>query len=81
MNTGINVNSKEFKKANKIEYHHIDPQYMGGSPTGKKVPLVSSYHQMITNELRKYHPYGKGKLPASERQKIMQQVYSKYPLP
>lgn len=37
-------------KANKIEYHHIDPQYMGGSPTGKKVPLVGSYHQMITNE-------------------------------
>lgn len=53
---------------------------MGGSPTGKIVPLVGSYHQMITNEFRKYHTYGKGKLPASERQKIMQQVYSKYPL-
>ena len=49
MNAGINVNDKEFKKANKIEYHHIDPQYMGGSPTGKKVPWNLTYDNNLNN--------------------------------
>ena len=45
------------KKANKIEYHHIDPQYMGGNPKGKKVPLVDSYKTLYEQVIAKY---GKG---------------------
>ena len=68
-------------KAGKIEQHHIDPKYMGSDPKGPKIPLDGAYHQEITNEFRKRHPYGGGTLPVDERQAIMEQVYKKLPLP
>jgi RHS repeat-associated protein len=68
-------------KAGKIEYHHIDPKYMGGDINGPTVPLDASYHQVITNEFRSYHGYGKGTLNETDRTIIMNKVYSKYPIP
>ena len=68
------------KKANKFEYHHIDPKYMGGNPYGPMVRIEDSYHQMITNEFRRLHPYNKGKLPLEQRKQIMKSVYRKYPI-
>jgi hypothetical protein len=45
------------------------------------VPLDAAYHQQITNEFRRLHPYG-SEVPSPARvQEIMRQVYDKYPLP
>lgn len=68
-------------KAGKIERHHITPEYLGGARSGPKVPLDAAYHQQITNEFRRLHPYG-SEVPSPARvQEIMRQVYDKYPLP
>jgi hypothetical protein len=68
-------------KAGKIEQHHITPEYIGGARNGPKVPLDAAYHQQITNEFRRLHPYG-SEVPSPARvQEIMRQVYEKYPLP
>jgi hypothetical protein len=48
---------------------------------GPLVPLNGSYHQLITNEFRALWPYGKNIPGAAELENIMNQVYSKYPLP
>lgn len=69
------------KKAGHLEWHHIDPKYMGGNPNGKLIQLDGAYHQMITNEFRIIQPYGIRKLDESIRNSIMKQVYMKYPLP
>lgn len=69
------------KKAGKFEYHHIDPQYMGGDPKGTTVLINAAYHQKITNEFRGLHPYNKGKLPEGQRIIIMEKVYKKFPIP
>lgn len=69
------------KKAGKIEYHHINPKYLGGAANGAMVPLDAAYHQLITNEFRRLHSYGKGPVSPEEAIKIMEEVYSKYPLP
>lgn len=44
------------------------------------VRIEASYHQMITNEFRRLHPYNKGKLPLEQRKQIMKSVYRKYPI-
>ena len=69
-------------KAGVTELHHIEPQYIGGPKNGLRVPLNGSYHQVITNEFRGLQPYGFGPIkdPAI-RWDIMNQVYTKYPLP
>ena len=65
-----------------MQWHHVDPKYMGGPSNGKLIPLDAAYHQMITNEFRSIHPYGTRKLlDESVRYSIMQKVYMKYPLP
>jgi len=67
--------------AGKIQLHHIFPLYLGGDPNGPLVPLDAAYHQLITNAFRLAWPYGQG-APSLERAlEIMQQVYSKFPLP
>ena len=68
-------------KAGKIELHHITPKYLGGAKNGAVIPLDASYHQVITNEFRSLWPYGNGVPSATELENIMNQVYSKYPLP
>jgi len=68
-------------KAGKIELHHITPKYLGGPSNGPLVPLDAAYHQVITNEFRALRPYGLGPVNTAQRLQIMQQVYSKYPLP
>jgi hypothetical protein len=73
---------KEFRgKAGKIELHHIEPKYLGGDPKGPLVPLDAAYHQQITNEFRRLAPYGQTPPSPAEVQRIMQEVYKKYPLP
>jgi len=73
---------KEFPgKAGKIELHHIEPKYLGGDPKGALAPLDAAYHQQITNEFRRLAPYGEAPLSPAEVQRIMQEVYKKYPLP
>ena len=69
------------EKTGYYEDHHIDPQYMGGSPKGKVIELDGAYHQMITNEFRKLQPYGLDKLDETARNNYMRKVYLKYPLP
>jgi RHS repeat-associated protein len=69
------------KKADKIENHHIIPIYLGGSPSGPTVPLNAAYHQDITNACRRLWPYD-GLKPGREKLiQILDDVYSKYPLP
>ncbi len=68
-------------KAGNIELHHITPKYLGGPVDGPLVPLDAAYHQVITNEFRSLWPYGIGKPSSEELGNIMNQVYSKYPLP
>lgn len=70
------------KKAGKIQFHHIEPQYLGGPVDGPLAPLDAAYHQVITNEFRSLWPYGTGTVPsATELNSIMQQVYNICPLP
>jgi hypothetical protein len=69
------------KKADKTEKHHITPKYLGGDPDGPTVDLNAAYHQEITNEFRKEWPYGEDRPSPSEREKIMEEVYTKFPLP
>ena len=68
-------------KAGHMQLHHVEPIYMGGARNGKLIQIDASYHQMITNEFRKHHPFGIGPLNEIERRAIMQEVYMEYPLP
>lgn len=68
-------------KAGKIEEHHITPEYLGGARNGPRVRLDAAYHQQITNEFRRLWEYGQGTPTAQQLERIMQQVYEKYPLP
>jgi hypothetical protein len=64
------------------ELHHIVPKYLGGAENGETVALRPAYHQLITNEFRRLAPYGQQiERTAQEVGRIMEQVYSKYPLP
>lgn len=70
------------KKAGLEELHHIIPKYLGGAKDGEVAKLPAAYHQLITNEFRRLAPYGqKIERTAEEVGRIVQQVYSKYPLP
>ncbi len=70
------------KKAGQMQWHHIDPIYMGGARNGKLIQIDAAYHQMITNEFRSHHAFGIRKmLDEAARRNIMQEVYMKYPLP
>jgi RHS repeat-associated protein len=64
-----------------IEMHHVTPMYLGGAANGPRVPLPKDYHQLITNEFRKVHPYGQPAPDPTGLQKIMNRTYSKHPLP
>ena len=65
-----------------MQWHHIDPKYMGGPSNGKLIQIDAAYHQMITNEFRSHHAFGIRKmLDEAARRDIMQKVYMKYPLP
>lgn len=68
-------------KAGKTEYHHIFPQYMGGSKNGMTVPIDAAYHQQITNAFREEYGYGQGPLSPQKAFDIAQSVYSRLPLP
>jgi len=68
-------------KAGKTENHHVDPKYMGGDPKGETVPLDGAYHQRITNEFRSKHSYGQPPLSPTDRKRIMEEVYDRFPLP
>lgn len=37
--------------------HHLDPKYLGGSPSGETVRISPSYHQVVTNAFREAFPY------------------------
>jgi RHS repeat-associated protein len=70
------------KLAGKFQEHHIIPQYLGGAKDGATARIPAAYHQLITNEFRALAPYGqKIQRTAEEVGRILQQVYSKYPLP
>jgi len=67
-------------KAGKIEYHHITPQYLGGSKNGVLMPIDAAYHQQITNAFRNAWDYGIGPPNAAQLEKIMTNVYTQFPL-
>lgn len=69
------------QKAGKIEGHHITPKYLGGDANGPILDIDAAYHQVITNAFREKWPYGKGVPPQNVMEKILKEVYSKYPLP
>jgi hypothetical protein len=71
------------KLANKPwQNHHIIPKYLGGAKDGATARIPAAYHQRITNEFRRLGPSGqKIQRTAEEVGRILQQVYSKYPLP
>lgn len=70
------------KLAERWNWHHIRPKYLGGAIDGAKVHLNAAYHQLITNEFRTLWPYGRGIKPSpSELDDIVKRVYLKYPLP
>ncbi len=78
----VRAAQKEFpKKAGNIEQHHITPKYLGGDPKGPCAPLNAAYHQKITNAFRDAWQYGQKQPSPEELRQIIQDVYSKYPLP
>jgi hypothetical protein len=68
-------------KAGKIELHHPIPKFLGGAKNQNGIPLDAAYHQQITNEFRRLHPYGLPNPSPQRLQEIMNEVYSKFPLP
>jgi hypothetical protein len=70
------------KKVGRFENHHEIPKYISGTKKGTTVRIPSAYHQLITNEFRTLRAYGTGpvKSPVELRQ-ILDQVYTKYPIP
>jgi hypothetical protein len=66
-------------KANKMEWHHYEPRYLGGSANGTQYHINAAYHQYITNEFRRQFGYGQAK--SADMQAIMDEVYTKYPIP
>lgn len=68
-------------KANKDEYHHRTPKYLGGDPDGPTVRINAALHQEITNAFRQLWKYGSKVKPTQEQLKeIMRQVYSRFPI-
>jgi hypothetical protein len=68
-------------KALKTELHHVIPRYLGGARNGELVRLPASYHQLITNAFRKLWSYGQDPPMAEELGEILEDVYSRFPLP
>jgi len=69
------------KLAERFHDHHITPKYLGGDPKGPTVRLNAAYHQEITNAFRREWPYGQGMPDAQELLRILDKVYSQFPLP
>jgi hypothetical protein len=63
------------------QHHHIFPQYMGGPASGPTVPLPRAYHVVITKAFQQAYPYKQPWPSPTEARKIMQKVYSRFPLP
>jgi hypothetical protein len=62
--------------------HHFIPLYLGGPRNGATYRLHAAYHQAITQEFRRLWSYGRGELPRPEElQRLLTEVYSKYPIP
>ncbi len=62
--------------------HHFIPIYLGGQRNGVTYRLHFAYHQAITQEFRRLWPYGQKGPPSPELiQRIILEVYSKYPIP
>jgi len=71
-----------YPKHHGYQDHHFIPIFLGGSPNGVTYRLPSSYHQAITQEFRRLWTYGQGRTPEPpELQRILLEVYSKYPIP
>jgi len=74
-------------KAGTYQEHHIIPKYLGGDPHGETVRIDAAYHQVITNDFRRFWPYRgdpgyRGRLPTpQELKEIVEKVYSINPLP
>jgi hypothetical protein len=68
-------------KVGRYEEHHFVPQYLGGRRDGKTYKVPAPYHQLLTKEFRRLHPYGKEPPKPHELIEIMIKVYSKYPIP
>lgn len=70
-------------KVGKTELNHPVPKYLGGSNNQELIRLDAAYHQLITNEFRKYIPYGYRNNPQYldvNINDVMRKVYQKYPL-
>ncbi|WP_276374120.1 DUF6443 domain-containing protein [Chryseolinea sp. H1M3-3] len=67
-------------KAGKVEFHHIEPKYLGGPKNGSLIPINASYHQQITNAFREAWSYGSRHPNAAELNRIMKDVYNQFPL-
>jgi hypothetical protein len=62
--------------------HHFIPIFLGGPRNGVTYRLHAAYHQAITQEFRRLWKYGQGRIPETEElQRILIEVYSKYPIP
>jgi RHS repeat-associated protein len=66
--------------AGRFQDHHIWPKYLGGPANGPTWRIDAAYHQLITNEFRNAWPYGGVPPSTAEAQRIMREIYSKYPL-
>jgi len=69
------------KLCNKFQLHHPIPQYLKGPASQDLVKLEAPYHQLITNAFRQLAPYGQEGPDSQSVQNIVNQVYSRYPLP
>jgi hypothetical protein len=68
------------QKAGKTEWHHPIPKYLGGAKNQRLFPLDAAYHQQITNAFRAEWGYGSLKPNPQQLQKILNNVYNKFPL-
>lgn len=69
------------KQAGKLEAHHIIPKYLGGDPKGPTVVIDAAYHEVLTQLIRERFPYGQGPFDPKLVQKVLDEVYSIWPLP
>lgn len=63
------------------ENHHLIPRYLGGAKNGQTYRLPTAYHKAITQAFRQERQYGQPRPEPQELTRILERVYSRYPIP
>ncbi|NMG35575.1 hypothetical protein GRF61_14090 [Azoarcus sp. TTM-91] len=70
------------KEPQRMENHHVTPQYLGGPRNGPTVPLDAAHHEVITQQMRQEMPFRQPQpINQQQVQDFLRNFYQRYPLP